>query len=331
MPSKIPTMDQVRRRQDHEQHAPGNGLHAADEPAILPLSDRQVSAAGAGLPSGVVAAGGIGLVAFVVLIILALRPLLVPQQSSAASGITVAPTVAIVPTVPVVTVIATPTVLPATATPAATSTPVCVSAQSQLVLVEDLERKSAWKQAAATADAALDLPALCPDARQALTQRAVTNRLNLLIYEPSPLSDRAAQQQSIDAYLALRRRAVAAQVDFPSPVALAKQAYATSQFLLSITALEQAYIEHTFHPERDTDATHLYISALYNVGYFETQAGAGSATYSEGLSFLRASHQLALLYGTGQREAGDVLTQIVGPDETTWPPPYASPLLASSQ
>lgn len=230
---------------------------------------------------------------------------------------------------PLATPIKEVVVVPAASVPTTmvTPTPSCVSGQTQLTLIEALEQKSNWQQAQAAAETALDIPSLCEADRRAFTQKAVANGLNVLYYTAVDGQDRSGQQQAVDTYLALRQRAYQTHVAFPSSLQVATQAYQISQFRLAITAIEMAYTARDFDPQIDRAVTHLYVSALYNIGVYETKAPPGSDPFTEGLAYLAASHRLAVQEQTGQGDAATLLTHLIGPDETTWPLPYRSPLL----
>lgn len=227
-----------------------------------------------------------------------------------------------------------PTIVPpalatvAVMSPAASPTSACIAAVAHLALIEDLEKRGNWTQAAATAEAALDVPNLCGEARRPLTQKAVADGLNVLFFEPFRGVDREAEQHAVDRYLALRQRADDADVDFPTALQVANQAFTSSKFRLAMTALEIAYAEGSFRPDMHRDTTHLYVSALYGIGRYYTQQPSESDLYTEGLAYLSASHRLAVQYQTGQGEAAALLTQRIGPDETVWPNPYPSPVFA---
>jgi hypothetical protein len=92
-------------------------------------------------------------------------------------------------------------------------------------------------------------------------------------------------------------------------------------------AIEQALADGDYHPEVDRATTRMYISTLYNVGNWYTQAPAGSALHQQGLTWLAASHQLAVQYQTGQGEAAMLLRQLAGQQESGWPAPAQTPLL----
>jgi hypothetical protein len=289
-------------------------------PSSQHVSQNGTVAAGHAGRSGYIV-GGIALVAVIVLVVLATR---------AMGGMATVEAPTVLPS-PQATSTPVKEIIVVTAAPAPTApitpTPACVSGQSQLALIEAMEHKSDWKQAVAAAEAALDLPTLCDADRRALTQKAVADGLNVLYYTAVDGQDRAGQQHAVDTYLALKQRAHDARVDFPSPLQVATQAFQISQFRLAITAVETAYTEQDFDPRVQRDVSHLYVSALYSIGLYYTKAPQGSDLYTEGLTYLSASHRLAVQYQTGQGEAAILLTQLAGPDETTWPQPYASPLL----
>jgi hypothetical protein len=270
----------------------------------------------------------VGGFAFMVLVLLVVLVMGAARNPVATELPTVIPSLSPLPTITPIRETVVVTVVPPTAVlPSPTATPDCVSGQAQLALIEAMEKKSNWKQAAATAEAALDLPTLCEADRRALTQKAVADGLNVLYYTAVDGQDRTGQQHAVDTYLALKQRARDAHVDFPSPLQVATQALLISQFRLAIAAVEIAYAQHDFDPSIHRDISHLYVSALYSIGLYYSKAPQGSDLYIEGLGYLSASHRLAVQYQTGQGEAATLLSLLIGSNEATWPKPYQSPLL----
>jgi hypothetical protein len=312
------TMRTPRPDQIEEQKTQADDIR----PPASPLGPPQTGGGSSGqLGTSLAIVGGVVLVVLCALLFLVARPF--SGQATAAAPTTLPPLSSLTPVKETVVVTVTPA-----PTANVTPTPACVSGQSQLALIEAMEKKSDWKQAQAAAEAALDLPALCDVDRRALTHKAVADGLNVLYYTAVDGQDRAGQQHAVDTYLGLKQRARDAHVDFPSPLQVATQAFQISQFRLAIAAIETAYAARDFDPSVNRDVTHLYVSALYSIGLYYTQAPAGSDLYTEGLAYLSASHRLAVQYQTGQGEAATLLTQLVGPDEATWPRPYQSPLLS---
>lgn len=221
-----------------------------------------------------------------------------------------------------------PTEPVATALPAI-PTPSCTGTTTYLEIIARQEQANHWEDAVATAEAALSDTHLCPADSKLLTARAVADGLKVLYNKPFAPLDVAAQQQEIDRYLSLRERAHDAQVAFDSPLQVAGQAYQIGQFPLARVAVEQALAAGDYRPELDRATTRMYISTLYNLGSWYSQAPAGSEVYQEGLAWLAASHQLALHYQTGQAEAAMLLRQLVGQEEASWPTPAPTPLLHS--
>jgi hypothetical protein len=212
-------------------------------------------------------------------------------------------------------------------TPPATPTPSCTAATSYMEIITRQEQANRWEEAVATAETGLADTRLCSSDRKLFTARAVVDGLRVLYTKPFDPLDVAAQQQEVDRYLALRQRAHDAQVSFDTPLQVAGQAYQIGQFPLVRVAIEQALADGDYHPEVDRAMTRMYISTLYNMGSWYTQAPAGSALYQQGLACLAASHQLAVKYQTGQGEAAMLLRQLVSQQESGWPAPAQTPLL----
>ena len=131
-------------------------------------------------------------------------------------------------------------VLAATATPPPlTPTPDCVRATGQLALIDDLERRADWKRAASTAEATLDMAQLCREERGLLLEKAVGNGIRVLLQERFPNTlDTELQQELVERYLALKARAKAAGIAFPTSLRVAADAYGRSQHLLAKVALQ---------------------------------------------------------------------------------------------
>jgi hypothetical protein len=216
-----------------------------------------------------------------------------------------------------------------TATLAHTPTPSCASGQPQLVLINDLERRGDWTQAASVANAALNLQGLCEGDRPVLTEKAVAAGLKALMEAPHRKTDRAQHQQLVDQYLALQVRARDAGISIMPALQFAEEAYGRSQFLLSKVAIEQALEAGNYQPDVHRDVTRLYISSLYGLCYWYTTDMQGSETYQHGLSYCAASDQLANTFCTGQGEAATKLNELVGVDRQRWPQPAKSPLDSS--
>lgn len=211
--------------------------------------------------------------------------------------------------------------------PPAMPTPSCTAATNYVEIITRQEQANRWEEAVATAEAGLADTRLCSSDSKLLTARAVADGLKVLYNKPFGPLDVAAQQQEIDRYLSLRERARAAQVPFDTPLQVAGQAYQIGQFPLARVAVEQALAEGDYRPEVDRATTRMYISTLYNLGSWYTQAPMGSELYHQGLAWLAASHQLALKYQTGQGEAAMLLRQLAGQQESQWPAPATTPLL----
>jgi hypothetical protein len=235
-----------------------------------------------------------------------------PPQPTIAAGV---PVVA-APLREIVVVTATP--LP---------TPDCVAAQNQLASVDSLIQRGQWVQAEQQAEMALNTKGLCAGDLRPLTQRAVFAGLQGLYSQQFDPLDAQAHQAAVDTFLRLRERARLAGIEFPETLLqVANEARRISQHQLTITAIELAFSNGEFNPELDRETTKLYISGLYGLGYWYTQAEKGSEVYTKGLSYLVASHHLAVQFKTGQAEAGNLLRQLIGDNEATWPMPYSSPL-----
>lgn len=209
-------------------------------------------------------------------------------------------------------------------------TPACVSGQGQQAVVDGLIQQGKWEQAANQAEAALSTTTLCTDDIRPLTQRAVSSGLHVLYNQEFDPLDSAGQQQEIDRFLQLRERARLLHLEFPTLLQVARESYRTSQHRLTVAALESAFTEGTFTPSLDRDTLKLYISALYGLGYWYTQAPKNSALYAEGLAYLAASHRLAVLFHTGQGEAAARLKQCTGTEATPSSPSYQSPLFVGT-
>lgn len=213
-----------------------------------------------------------------------------------------------------------------TFTPVSTPTPSCIDAQSQLVLVEDLERRGDWQQAANVANAALNLQGLCDVERYVLTEKAVAAGLKALMDAPHRKTDLAQHQQLVDQYLAFQARARDAGISIMPALQFAEEAHGRSQFLLAKVAIEQALQAGEYQPNVHRDVTRLYISSLYGLCYWYTTDMPGSETFQQGLSYCAASDLLADAFCTGQGEAATKLDELVGTDRQRWPQPAASPL-----
>jgi hypothetical protein len=230
---------------------------------------------------------------------------------------------------PMRTVIAEPVreIVVVTATPI--PTPDCVAATTQLSVIDALIQKGNWEEAAREADATLTIPRLCQNDEHLLSQKAVTAGLYVLLNQEFEPLDTTGHQQTVDRYLALRERAKRANVELPSALQVARTAYSTSQFRLTIAAIELALSVGEYDPQLDRDTTKLYISALYSAGYWYTKAPKESKLFEMGTSFLSASHRLAVQHKTGQADAATLLTRLFGSAEDSWPAPYHSPLFGT--
>jgi hypothetical protein len=239
------------------------------------------------------------------------------------------PTIAVATSIPVVAAPLRETVvIVATLTPV--PTPGCISTLSELASLDSLIQQAKYEQATAKAEDALNIHGLCHNEIQLLTSRAVLAGLYALYNQEFDPLDAKAHQAAVDTFLRLRERARLAGIAFPaSLLQVANEARRISQHRLTITAIELAFSEGEFNPELDREVTRLYISGLYGLGYWYTKAEQGSELYSEGLSYLIASHQLAVKFKTGQAEAGNLLRQLSGNDEARWLAPYLSPLLTN--
>ncbi|HSH78218.1 MAG TPA: hypothetical protein VLA19_06770 [Herpetosiphonaceae bacterium] len=209
--------------------------------------------------------------------------------------------------------------------PTIAPTPVCPG-QQQLVLIEDLEQRGDWHQAARIADAALNLPGLCETDRQLLAQKAVASGLKALMVAPHRKTDRAQHQALVDQYLALQVRAHDAGVPFPPALQVAEEAHGRSQFLLAKAAIEQARVAGDFRPDIHRDVLSMYVSSLYGLCHWYTTAERGSETYNQGLAYCVASDRLADAFCTGQGEAATRLNELIGNARSRWPAPAETPL-----
>jgi hypothetical protein len=269
----------------------------------------------AAMPPAVFVVAGVGLVALCVAVVVLVITSVNHQEAKELTPLpqpvaALAPPTAAAPTIP-----------------PATPTPNCVAATNYVEIITHQEQANRWEEAVATAETGLADQRLCPSDRKLLTARAVADGLRVLYTKPFDPLDVAAQQQEIDRYLALRQRAFDAQVPFDTPLQVAGQAYQIGQFPLARVAIEQALVDGDYHPEVDRSTTRMYISTLYNMGSWYTQAPTGSALYQQGLAWLVTSHQLAVNYQTGQGEAAMLLRQLVSQQESGWPAPAQTPLL----
>src|SRR5262249_16286982 len=139
-----------------------------------------------------------------------------------------------------------------------------------------------------------------------------------------------AQARVVNQYEALRAKAREAAIPIDSDVAIAKRAFAISQFLWAKAALENALAEHTFNPAVHRDLTQLAVSTCYSLGAWYTTAPKDSQLYREGLSWLATSQALSAKFHTGQGEAASKLRELVSPRERDWPAPATTPLLSGS-
>jgi hypothetical protein len=203
----------------------------------------------------------------------------------------------------------------------------CRSAANYQDIIDRQSQAADWQAAAATANTALGLPNLCQADKAGLTQQAVVAGLKVLYSEKFNPLDVAAQQQEVDRYLALKAQAHQAGVDFPTALQVSQDAYQIGQFLLAKVAVEEAFRMQAYKPEVQRDITRTYVSILFNLGSWYTTAQLGSDVYNRGMTLLAASHQLAVMYRTGQGEAGGKLRQLTGSDERSWPQPAETPLL----
>ncbi len=292
---RTPRVDQLPQpNSDNEEHRP-----AAQQ---RPLTMQFVL-----LGAGLLIAGIIGLAA-----LLRGEPDPAPQPAAAP---TVAPT-------QVRTASPEPTVTAVPPTP----TPSCVSGQQQLVLIEDLERRGDWRQAANIANAALNLDCLTTADRRLLTEKAIGDGLKALMEASHRKTDTVQHQQLVDQYLALQQRAQDAGVPVIPALQFAEEAHGRSQFLLAKVAIEQALQAGEYQPQVHRDITRLYVSALYGLCHWYTTAPLGSETYQSGLAYCVASNEVADAFCTGQGEAATRLNELIGSDHRSWPTPAETPL-----
>jgi len=210
-----------------------------------------------------------------------------------------------------------------------TATPSCDSADDYLRVIAEREVQGDYAGAEANAESGLNRRELCQSARTALIAKAISSGLKVLLSGKFAPTDVDAQQKEVDRYLELRERTQEAGVEFPmTDLQIAVDAYDSHPYLAR-AAFERAFKAGTFRPEVHRDLLKQYISALFNLGAWYTGAQPGSELYQRGLSYLCASHRLAKKFDTGQAEAWGKLRELLGPNESDWPAPVATPLLKS--
>jgi hypothetical protein len=216
-----------------------------------------------------------------------------------------------------------PTVTPVPASP----TPNCPSIAPYVNIILAHEQAGRWNDAATTAEGALEVSGLCDSDRRTLTQHAITSGMKELYTHPFRPLDRTDQQQVVDRYLALKQRAHDANVAIDTPLQVASNAYAISQFHLTRVAIEEALKDGSFRPELDRDITRLYVSALYGLGKWYTTADSNNPLYQEGLRWLEASRRVSSKYQIGDGEAAMLLSQLRSPLFGEKIEPASTPLL----
>ncbi len=212
---------------------------------------------------------------------------------------------------------------------AATPRPACRSAADWLETITGQERAAQWQVAATNAQTALQAPGLCANDRTILAQKAVADGLEALFAERFAPDDLVAQHQSVARYQGLQRLAQAYNVPFPSARQVAGRAYQVGQFLLAKRAFEEA-LEHGEVTTSDQAQVQFYYSTLYNLGAWWAETTSG-ATRSEGLGLLAAANLIDRRYRVGNGLAWAKLRELLGPDESRWPAPAATPLLDSTK
>jgi hypothetical protein len=211
-----------------------------------------------------------------------------------------------------------------------TATPSCFSAASYLDIITGHEQRSQWDTAATTAELALKDSRVCDDDKQALANKYVADKLESLWERPFDATPRV-QQGGVDMYRSLKEQAKAQHAPFPlSDIQVAKRAYQTSQWLVAIAALDDAFATGEFTPT-DRGLLSVYVSSLFNLGKYWTNPPLSddSATYKRGLELLVASSQIDERYAGGDRSAWGRLRELVGTDAANWPEPAATLLLKS--
>lgn len=231
-----------------------------------------------------------------------------------------APTPTAAPTPVPQVLIATPTAAPSTATPL----PVCTPGASYLKVISDQEKRSKWDAAADNAATALDDDDLCEDDRSTLAARYVTDALEgLWARKFGP--DKASQEEAAARYQTIKQHALRFGAQFPDSVSIAGRAEQSGKFVLTKIAYDEAIEIGTFHTD-DIEQVRSYVSNLHNIGSWWTD-DPNNPAFREGLSYLVASHHVAVKFKTGQAEAWGLLKERAGSDESKWPAPAATPLL----
>lgn len=210
----------------------------------------------------------------------------------------------------------------------AVAPPPCAALPDTVALLGQLEREGKWAIAATTAETALTAPDLCPELRRALAARAVADGLEDLFATQFAPTDVAAQRAAVDRYHALRRLARERGVDFPSGRQIAGRAYAIGQFLLARVAFEEAVAAGEVTLADQTQAQ-FYSSTLYNLGTRWADA-VDAPTRADGLRLLATGLAVDRRYCVGHGEAWGRLRALLGPEETAWPAPIETPLLATT-
>lgn len=190
------------------------------------------------------------------------------------------------------------------------------------------EKAGKWQIAANTAETAIDRGTFSPADTTSLKQHAIADELHALAAETFPAADANAQQQAVDEYQSVKRRGQAYGEPIPSFRAVAEDAYNTGHFLLAKVAFEDALARGDISLN-DQLQVKFYCSTLFNLGKWYAEHGATSEVRDQGLHYLSASFAIDNQYQIGSGAAWGELTTLLGPDESRWPTPAASPLLGT--
>lgn len=204
--------------------------------------------------------------------------------------------------------------------------PTCHAARDLIANIARQEQASAWEFAADAARTGLADPTLCPDAKDALAEKAVSTELEALLSTPADPSDTAAQQAAVARYQALLSFAGSHGVPLPkSDRQVAAEAYNVELFLLAKHAFESAAASGAIHP---ADPNHLgfYTDTLYNLGWWWSHH-TDDPHRSEGVQLLVAANLLSREHHLGRHQAQAALRDLVG-DEEGWPGPASLPVPA---
>jgi hypothetical protein len=222
---------------------------------------------------------------------------------------------------------ATATPLVATPTPQPTPTPdECPGVDVYLKVITDQEQQAKWDQAAENAASALNDETLCKKDRSIFAQKYVTDAMEGL-YARKFGPGKTTQEDAAKQYQTIVRNAARYGAEPPNPITVAQRAAEGGKFLLAKAAWDDAIEAGTFNTA-DINLVDSYVDNLTSVGKWWTEKPDGP-DFEEGKRYLSTANRISLLWETGSRESWGILRQIVGTDETTWPPPIDTPLLSA--